>query len=209
MTSVTATSLRLLDGQVKLELLRQLLLRVETVGEVDSANTAVGVDLHTQGLNVVGAVGATREVRQVKLDLVPTLVKAHGHGANEGLHASSRLIVGRAEATANILVVEHLHLKGEVLLEVLDDHDEEGELDPEGLLLVGRAGNPGGGHVGRHDLEDGGLDVLVCDALDVAIAHVGVPNLEGLGPDGVKDGQEARLLGVLEHDLGRELQGGV
>jgi hypothetical protein len=35
--------------------------------EVDAADAAVGVDLDAQGLDVVGAVGAAREVRQVEL----------------------------------------------------------------------------------------------------------------------------------------------
>eukprot|EP00353_Schmidingerella_taraikaensis_P012924 CAMPEP_0185593010 /NCGR_PEP_ID=MMETSP0434-20130131/70017_1 /TAXON_ID=626734 ORGANISM="Favella taraikaensis, Strain Fe Narragansett Bay" /NCGR_SAMPLE_ID=MMETSP0434 /ASSEMBLY_ACC=CAM_ASM_000379 /LENGTH=33 /DNA_ID= /DNA_START= /DNA_END= /DNA_ORIENTATION= len=33
------------------------------------------MDLNAESLNVVGAVGATGEVRQVELDLVPALVK--------------------------------------------------------------------------------------------------------------------------------------
>jgi len=34
---------------------------------------------------------APREVRQVELDLVPAVVQAHGHGADEGLHAGGGL----------------------------------------------------------------------------------------------------------------------
>ena len=67
----------LLDGQEKLELGWQLLLGVEAVGEVDAADAAVSVDLHAQRLDVVRAVRTAREVRQVELDLIPSLVETY------------------------------------------------------------------------------------------------------------------------------------
>jgi hypothetical protein len=39
-------------------------------------------------------VRAAREVCQVELDLVPAVVQAHGHSADEGLHARRALVVG-------------------------------------------------------------------------------------------------------------------
>jgi hypothetical protein len=97
-----ATRLRLLrlahivvllrDGQEQLELWRKLLLRVQAVGEVDAADPAVGVDLHTQRLDVVGSVRATGEVRQIELDLVPALVQPHRHGADERLDTRCGLL---------------------------------------------------------------------------------------------------------------------
>lgn len=66
-------SLLLRDGQEQLELRRELLLRVEAVGEVDAPDAAVGVYLHPQGLDVVRSVRSTREVAKVELDLVPPL----------------------------------------------------------------------------------------------------------------------------------------
>ena len=74
------------------------------------------------------------------------------------------------------------------LLQVLDDHHQERQLDAERALGVGRARDVVGAHVRAHDLEDGRLDVLVGDALDVAIAHLLVPDLQGLCANGVKDG---------------------
>jgi len=157
------------------------------------------VELHAEGLNVVGTIGAASEIRQIELDLVPSFIEAHGHGTDEGLHASRGLVIGRAETTTDVLVIEDLNLKSEILFEILDDHDQEGELDSEGLLSVSGAGDVSGTHVRAHDLKDGGLNVLIRDALDVAIANLLVEDLQGLGSNAVKDGQEPRLEGVLEH----------
>jgi len=148
------------------------------------------VDLHTESLNVICAIGSSSKVRQIELDLIPSLVQTHRHGTNERLHASGRLVVGRAEAAADVLVVQDLDLEGEVLLQVLDDHHQERELDTEGLLRVGRAGDEVGGHVGAHDLQDGGLNVVIGQSLDVTIADLLVPDLQRLGTDRVEDRQE-------------------
>jgi len=129
----------LLDGQEELELRRKVVLGVEPVREVDPPDPAVGVDLDAEGFDVVGSVGAPGEVGEVELDLVPALVETHGHGTDEGLDPRGGLVVGGTEATADVLVIQNLDLEGEVLLEVLDDHDEEGELDPEGPLGISGA----------------------------------------------------------------------
>jgi hypothetical protein len=50
----------LLDGQEELELRWELLFAVEAVREVDAADAAVGMDLDTQGLNVVGTCTGAR-----------------------------------------------------------------------------------------------------------------------------------------------------
>ena len=42
--------------------------------------------LYAESLDVVGAVRSTREVCQVELDLVPSVVQPHGHCAYEGLY---------------------------------------------------------------------------------------------------------------------------
>ncbi len=172
-------ALVLLHGQVQLELRRELLLRIEPVGEVDPPDAAVGVDLHPESLHIVRPVRAPGEVCQVELDLVPPVVQPHGHGADEGLDSSRRLVVGGAEAAAHRLVVQDLHLEGEVLLHVLDNHDQVGELDAQGLARVGRAGDVRRAHVGAHHLQNEGLDVGVGYTLDVAVADLLVPNLKG------------------------------
>ena len=92
------------------------------------------MQLHPQGLNVIGPVGPPREITEVELYLVPALVQSHGHSADERLHPGGALVVGRAESPPDVFVVEDLHLEGEVLLEVLDNHDEKRKLDAQGLV---------------------------------------------------------------------------
>lgn len=72
--------------------------------------------LYSEGLDIVGTVGSAGEIRQVELNLVPSLIESHGHRADEWLHSSGTLIVRRAESTSNVLVIEYLDFEGEVLL---------------------------------------------------------------------------------------------
>ena len=118
-----------LNRQEELELRWKLLLRVQPIREVDPSNSAIGVNLHSQSLNVVGTVRPSREIGQVELNLVPALVETHGHRTNERLHSRRGLVVGCSKPTADILIVKHLNLKAEVLLQVLDDHDQEWQLN--------------------------------------------------------------------------------
>ncbi len=140
------------------------------------------MDLHAKGLDIVGAVGAAGEVREVELDLVPALVESHGHSADERLDTGGGLIVRSAESSAHVLVVEDHDLESEVLAEVLDNHDEERQLDAQHLLGVGRAGHIGGTNVRSHDLQDRGLDIRIGNTLDVAVTHLLVPDLQRLAP---------------------------
>ena len=64
---------------------------------------------------------------------------------------------------------------------VLDNHDEERKLDGKSLLGVHGAGDVVSADVGAHDLEDGGLNISIRQSLDVAVAHLLLPDLEGLG----------------------------
>ena len=109
------------------------------------------MDLHTEGLDIVGAIGASSEVGQIELDLVPSFVQTHRHGADEWFHSGCALVVTRSESATHILVVKHLHFEGEVLLEILDDHNEERQFDSECFVGVGGTGDVVGGHIGSHD----------------------------------------------------------
>jgi len=157
------------------------------------------VDLHSQGFNVVRAVRTASEVAEVELDLIPAFVEAHGHGADEGLDTSRALVVGGAEASAHALVIENGHFEGEVLLQVLDDHDQERELDAKSLLLVGRASDEASVDIASDQFQHARLNVLVSQTLDVAVTNLLVPNLQRARADGVQNGQESALEGVLEH----------
>jgi len=172
------------DWQEELEFGGKLILGVKSIGEVNSANTAVGVDLNSQGLNVVSTVGSSREIRQVKLNLIPSLIKSHGHGADERLDTSCALVVRCSESSAHALVVKDLHFEGEVFLQVLDDHDQEGELDGKGLLGIDWACDVVSRNVGSHDLENGRLNIRISYSLDVSVSNVLVPDLKWLGSIG-------------------------
>ena len=71
-----------------------------------------------EGLDVVGTVGTTSEIRQVELNLIPALVESHGHRADERLNTGRALVVRGSESPAHVLVIEHLHLESEVFLQL-------------------------------------------------------------------------------------------
>ena len=146
-----------LDWQIQFELGRQLLLTVQTVGEVDSPDPAVGVDLNPESLHIVGSVCSPRKVRQVELNLVPALVQSHGHRADERLDPGGGLVVARTETSPHILIIEDLHLECVVLLHVLDNHHKVGKLDAERLLGVSGASDVGSAHISPHYLQHKGL----------------------------------------------------
>jgi len=143
-----------LNGKEELELWGKFLLGVQPVGKIDPPDPAVLVQLHPKSLNVVSPVSPTGEVTQVKLDLVPPLVEPHGHGTNERFDPRRGLVVGLPEPSPHVLIIEHLNLEGEVFLQVLDNHDQEGEFNTEGLGLVLRTTYVVGRDVGSHDLQD-------------------------------------------------------
>lgn len=146
-------SICLLNWQEELELWRQFLLGVQLVREVDTSNAAVGMDLDSQCLDVVGSVGSSSKVRKVELDLVPAVIKPHWHRANERLHSCSRLVVTGSETPSYVLVIEHLNFKAEVLLQVLYQHDQEGQLDSQSPLRVSWTGHKGSANICAHDFE--------------------------------------------------------
>ena len=169
------------NWQEKLELWWELVFGVESVGEIDSSDSAVSVDLNSKGLYVVGTVSSSGEIRQIELNLIPSLIKSHRHGANERLDSGGRLIVRGSESSSYALVIEYLHLEGEVLLQVLNDHDQERKLNGQGLLWVKRGVNVVGRHIGSHDLENWRLNIRISDSLNVTVSDLLIPNLEGLG----------------------------
>ena len=128
------------NWQEELEFGWKFIFGVKSIREVNSTNTAVGVDLNSkenmkvndryrncrlnlnrscnlpERLDVVSTVGSSCEIGQVKLNLVPSLIESHWHGADEWLYTSCTLIVRSSESPAHALVVKDLHLEGEIFL---------------------------------------------------------------------------------------------
>ena len=112
------------------------------------------MDLDSEGLYVVGTVSSTGEIGQVELNLIPSLIESHGHCANEWLYPGGRLIIGSSESSSDTLVIEYLYLESEVLLQVLDDHDEERQLDSKGLLWIKWSVDEVSRDVGSHNFKN-------------------------------------------------------
>ena len=106
------------DWEEKLELWGKLVFGIESVREVNTTDTAVSVDLHAQSLDVVGTISSASEIREVKLNLVPALIKSHGHGADKWLDSGSALVVRGSESSSDTLVIENLDFEREVLLQL-------------------------------------------------------------------------------------------
>jgi len=140
-----------LNWQIKLKLGWKFVFGVESITEVDSSNSAISVNLNPQSLNVVGSVGPSSEVRQIKLNLVPSVIESHWHGANKRLDSSGGLVVGSSESPSYVLVVENLDFEGEAFFKILDDHDQKWKFNTECLLGVRWACDVGGRNVGSFD----------------------------------------------------------
>lgn len=83
------------------------------------------MDLHSEGLDVVGAVRPPSEVRQVELNLVPAVVQPHGHGTDEGLDPGGALVVTCPKPPAHVLVIQDLYFKSKIFLQIFNYHDKE------------------------------------------------------------------------------------
>lgn len=97
-----------LNGQEQFELGRQFVFGVESIGKVHPPYPAVGMDLNTERFHVVGPVGTAGEIGQVELDLIPSFVQSHGHGADEWLHPRSRLVIASPKAPPHVFIVQDL-----------------------------------------------------------------------------------------------------
>ena len=154
--SFRSLSLRLSSNwQEEFELWWKLIFGIKSIREIDSSNSAVSVNLNTKGLYVVGTVGSPGEIRQVELNLIPSLIESHGHCTDERLNSRRGLIVGCSESSSHTLIIQYLHLEREVLLQVLDDHNQERQFDRKGLLWVEGSVDVVGGHVRSHDFQNG------------------------------------------------------
>ena len=142
------------NWQEKLELWGQLILSVQSIREIDSSNSAVSMDLYSERLYVVGTVGPSCEIGQVELDLIPSLIQSHWHGANEWLDSGCALVVTGSESTSDGLIIQNLYFESEVFFQILDNHDQERKLDGKCLLWVQRSIDVVGGNISTHDLKN-------------------------------------------------------
>lgn len=116
--NIPSLSLLFLNGKKELELRRKLLFTIEPVREIDSSDTAVGVDSHTQSFNIITTISPPCKIRKIELNLIPALIKPHRHCADERFHSGCRLIVRCPKSSAHIFVIEYLYLESKILLEL-------------------------------------------------------------------------------------------
>eukprot|EP00191_Tetraselmis_sp_GSL018_P011050 CAMPEP_0177602144 /NCGR_PEP_ID=MMETSP0419_2-20121207/14697_1 /TAXON_ID=582737 /ORGANISM="Tetraselmis sp., Strain GSL018" /LENGTH=221 /DNA_ID=CAMNT_0019095579 /DNA_START=234 /DNA_END=899 /DNA_ORIENTATION=- len=178
----------LLNRQEELELGGKLLLGVKAVREIDPPYAAVCVDLNSQGLDVVGTVRPAGEVREVELDLVPSLVKSHRHCADEGLHSGRGLVVGGSEAAPDIFVIKNLNFESEILLQVLNNHDKKRKFDTKRFARIRWTYNIAVANVCAHYLQHAGLNVSVRDTLQMPVPHLLFPYFKRFRANTVKYG---------------------
>ena len=95
----------------------------------------------------------------------------------------------------------YLDLKCKVFLHVLDNHDQIGKFDAQGLPRIGRTGDISRADVGSHNFQNKTLNVRIGDSFNMTISNFLVPDLQRLGANAVQDGQEAGLKRVLEHTV--------
>jgi len=118
----------LLNRQKQLEFRGQLVLRIQSIREIDPSDPAVCVDLNAQCLHIIGPVRSSREIRQIELDLIPSVIQPHRHRANERLDPRRGLIIRCSKSSPHSLVVLDLYLERKVLLHVLYDHHQKWQL---------------------------------------------------------------------------------
>jgi len=96
---------------------------------------------------------------------------------------------------------------------VLYQEHQKGQLDAQLLLALAGTVYESGGHIGAHNLEHQGLDVLIVDALDVSVlclskelfyrpkgkgtsdTHIGGPVVQGRASHAVEHGKKTFLVG--------------
>ena len=112
------------------------------------------MQLHSKSFDVISPISPPSKIAEVKLNLIPALVQSHGHGADERLHPCSALVVRSPKTPPNILIVQDLHFEGKIFFQVLDNHDQEGQLNSQGLVRVRWTCDESRRHIRTHYLED-------------------------------------------------------
>lgn len=81
------------------------------------------------------------------------IAAANASGLITSFTIATHLIVGSPKPSVNILIVQNRNFESEVFFEVLDDHDQERQLDPEGLLGISWARQVRRGHIAAADFQ--------------------------------------------------------
>jgi len=109
-------------GQKQFEFRWEFFFRIKSVREVNSSKSAIGMNGYSERFYVICTVYTSCKIRQIELNLIPSFIQSHGHCTDERLDARCTLIIGSPEPSPDVLVVENLNFKGEILLQVFDDH---------------------------------------------------------------------------------------
>ena len=64
---------------------------------------------------------------------------------------------------------------------IFNDHDKEAKFNSKSLLRVGGASNKISRDIGAHNFNNGALDILISNSLDVSVLDLLVPDLERFG----------------------------
>lgn len=73
---------------------------------------------HSQSFYIVATVSPAGKIWKIELNLIPSLIQPHGHGADKGFNPCGWLIIGGTEASSNVLIVKNLHFESEVFFEL-------------------------------------------------------------------------------------------
>jgi hypothetical protein len=175
----------LLAWNEKFELQRKVLLRVQSVAKVDPSDPTIGMDGESQGLHIVRPISSSGEVGKIELDLVPAFVQFHRHCTDEWLYLGIGLVVGSPEPSLDSLIIQNLDFETELLFQIFDNHDQEGQLDTEGLFLINWGRYESSTDIGTDDLQDRRIDVIVSQSFDISVLDLLFPNLQWLGTNRV------------------------
>ena len=85
-----------MDWKVELEFRWQLLLRIQAIGEINSAKSTVCMNLHPECLDVICAVRSLCKISEVQLNVVPAIIKLQWHCADIWLYPCNGLQKGFA-----------------------------------------------------------------------------------------------------------------
>lgn len=88
----------------------ELLFGVKSFSEIDSSQSAVGVDLNPQSLDISSTIGSSTEIGEIELDLVPSIVHSHRHCTYERLYPCAGLEIRSSESPFNSFVIQNLKI---------------------------------------------------------------------------------------------------